>query len=114
MGREQREFDRAELNFPIRYRLAGELAALWQQGALVDISASGLRLATRELLEPDVKVEFELILPIRKDPYVFVGIMASEHQRPGQREYGISFVDVTADKYVEIDELVQFLNQRHE
>ncbi len=111
MSKERRGFDRAELNFPTQYRPARSLTALWQHGTIVDISAAGLRLATRELLELETKLEFEIHLPIRKDPYVIVGKVASEERRPGQYEYGVAFVDVISEKGEQIDELVQFLNK---
>ena len=112
MGKEQREFKRVDLHLPIQYRPAGGFASLWQQGTLVDISASGVRLATRELLECETKLECVLTLPIRKDPYVLLGIVVSEHPRPGQHEYGVAFMGVTPEKGEEIDELVRFLNKR--
>ena len=114
MGKEQREFERAELNFPVQYRSAGTLAALWQHGTLVNISAAGLRLATREPLEFETKVECEIVLPIRNNPYMLIGVIASEHERLGQYEYGVAFVDVAPGKGAEIDEMVRFLNQTNE
>lgn len=111
MGKEQREFERAELHLPIQYRPAGGFASLWQQGTLVNISATGLRLAARGMLELEAKVEVALTLPIRSTPYMFSGTVASEHVQPGQHEYGVVFVDVTPEKSEEIDELVRFLNR---
>lgn len=111
MSPERRGFDRAELQFPVQYRPAGSLTALWQHGTIVDISAAGLRLATRELLELETKFEFEVLLPTRKDPYVLLGKVASEERRPGQYEYGVAFVDVISEKGEQIDELVKFLNK---
>jgi len=78
----------------------------------MNISAVGLRLETREPLECDTKLECALTLPIRNDPYVLLGTVASEHGRPGQHEYGVAFVGVTLEKSEELDELVRFLNKR--
>ena len=47
MGKEQREFKRAELRMPVQYHLAGGFTSLWQQGFLLNLSAAGLRLASR-------------------------------------------------------------------
>jgi len=36
MGKEQREFKRAELRMPVQYHLAGGFTSLWQQGFLLN------------------------------------------------------------------------------
>jgi hypothetical protein len=114
MGNEQREFHRADLQLPIHYRLAGTLSGLWQHGTLVNLSAVGLRLATRELLELNARLEVEIVLPSRNNPCVFLGVVLSEQPVGGHTEYGVAFEEVTLEKGQEIDELVRFLKTRDE
>ena len=115
MGQERREYRRADLRFVIKYRRAGALMDLWRDGTMTDLSAGGLRFSTEELIDQGVTLEFQILLPIRKDPYVLVGQVVSEAPSEPQRsEYGAAFVDVSPDKQVEVDELVQFLTRRRD
>ena len=107
MGKERRGFGRARLDFSMRYKRVGALMDLWHRAALTDISAGGLRFATDELMDEGSKLEFEVILPIRKDPYLLIGRVVSEQEG----EYGVVLLDVPPDKQVEVDELVEFLNR---
>ncbi len=90
------------------------LAACTPEPVRLILVDNGSDAPTRELLERETKLEFELALSIRKDPYVLLGTVTSEHVRPGQHEYGVAFTDVTLEKGEEIDELVRFLNTTDE
>ena len=110
MGTERREFERADLHVPVRYRPLQEMVDLWYLGTILNISASGLRLLVEEAVEVGARMECEVAFPGRADPYTLFGEVVSElRARPKSYEYGIVFVDVTPDKQAEIDELVQFL-----
>ena len=110
MGRERREYDRAPFQVPMKFRRAGLLMELWHQGILTDLSAGGLRLVTQELLDLETRLEFQLLLPTQGASYVLLGTVVSEKQtNTGDSEYGVAFDDVTPDKQVIIDQLVEFL-----
>jgi len=110
MGIERREFERAHLHVPIRYRSLTEMIELWLPGIMLDISAAGLRLMVEEALEVGTRLVCEIVFPGRAESYTLFGEIVSElRARPKSYEYGLAFTDVTPDKQAEIDELVQFL-----
>ncbi len=112
MGTERREFERANLHVPIRYRSLTEMIELWSSGIMLDISAAGLRIMVEDALEVDTRLACEIVFPGRADPYTLFGEVVSElRAQPTSYEYGIAFTDVTPDKQAEIDELVQFLTR---
>jgi len=112
MGTERREFDRAPLQVPMRYRRASQLASLWHQATLTDLSAGGMRFTTDELLEVGAKLEFEVRLSIRQASFILRGFVASEQSLDATHtEYGVGFLDLAPNERVEVDELVWFLSQ---
>lgn len=91
----------------MRYKRVGALMDLWHHAILTDLSAGGLRFATGELVDEGSELEFEIVLPIRKDPYLLMGRVVSEQEG----EYGVALLGVPPDKQVEVGELVEFLNR---
>ena len=112
MGSEQREFRRADLAVPIRFRPSSALMELWQSGTLLDLSAGGFRFSTDQPIEVGTELDFQVHLPIRKDPHVFIGLVRWEKPSGGIWEYGVTFGNVTMDQQVDIDRLVAFLTQK--
>ena len=52
---------RFNLHLPLRYRKVGEEA--WRQGTTANISRSGLLFKAEEILQPNVQLEINLVLP---------------------------------------------------
>ena len=52
---------RFNLHLPLRYRKVGEEA--WRQGTTANISRSGLLFKAEEVLQPNVQLEINLVLP---------------------------------------------------
>jgi len=83
---------------------------LWRTGTIVDLSAGGFRLTTTQVLDEDVKLEFEIRLPARAERYVLYGqIVWAKDIAADLKEYGVVLVDITPDNQAQLDELVQFL-----
>ena len=111
MAKERREFERVDVQVPMRYRRAGQLSGLWHEATLTDLSAGGLRFTTDEPVELGVQLEFELRLSIRQAPFVLRGRVASEQLlSAASTEYGVALVDLSPEERVEVDELVRFLS----
>jgi len=109
-SRDQRKFSRVGLPITIRHRQAGELMEMWSVGTLLDLSAGGLRFTSLKPIDQGTRLEFQIILPTRKEPYVLSGdILWEKKSEGGLLEYGVSFPDVNPDQQAELDELVQFL-----
>lgn len=79
---------------------------------MADLSAGGLRLVGRQPLERGVLLELQIVLPIRQEPYFINGRVAWQRDMTDEYEYGVAFLDVTPDKQVQLDELVQFMMNR--
>ena len=53
---------RFRLNLPLRYRIAGQ--PTWRNGTTRDISRSGLLFEAEETLQPNDRLEINLVLPV--------------------------------------------------
>jgi hypothetical protein len=112
---DQRQFRRVNLPITLRYRSPGELTEMWSVGTLLDLSAGGLRFTSLKPIEAGSRLEFQIVLSSRKEPYVLRAEILWEKQSPaGLLEYGGSFSDVTADQQAELDELIEFLTKSPE
>ena len=112
-GSERRQDPRAPLPTAIRYRLTDIPDDLWRTATVGNLSAGGARLRTAQALKPGTRVELEITLPDREEPYHLTGDIAWAKVSPrGVQEYGLVFVDVTPERKFSIDKLVQFLMRR--
>ena len=108
----QRQFQRADMSISMRFRPYRSLAELWRPGVILDLSAGGFRFSSEEILEEQTDLEFQVYLPIRKDPYRFDGkVMWMKPGAEGETVYGVSILRLTDMQQVELDRLVEFLNQ---
>ena len=110
---ERRRDPRASLPTAVKYRLADLPEDLWRSATIGNLSAGGLRLRTAQALKVGMRVELEITLPDRIEPYYLKGAIAWVKATPrAVQEYGLSFVDVTPERQFQIDQLVQFLMRR--
>ena len=78
----------------------------------VNISASGIRLFSRQLFESGTALELQLKLPLSKGIKEFaVGgtVVWTNSPAAGVTEVGVQFDNLTTDQQAEIDDFVQFL-----
>lgn len=112
MTSDQRQFKRIDLPVTIRHRPVGELTEMWSVGTLMDLSAGGLRFSSLKALQEGMRLEFQLVLSARREPYVLLGSVVWEKQSPGgMLEYGVVFADTSPERQAELDELVEFLTK---
>jgi len=128
MSEEKRQFHRVGLKVPMKYLLIGEFREIWRPATILDLGAGGLRFESEHCFESGSRVGglrfesehcfesgsrvmFSTTLPLRPEPYEFVGEVLWERRVGGVYEYGVVFVEVTVDQQSEIDQLVQFLRQ---
>ncbi len=109
MSEEKRQFHRVGLKVPMKYLLVGEFREVWRPATILDLGAGGLRFESEHCFESGSRVMFSTTLPLRPEPYEFVGEVLWERRVGGVYEYGVVFVEVTVDRQSEIDQLVQFL-----
>ncbi len=108
----QRQFDRAGMEVWMQFRTFGTLSEIWHLGTILDLSAGGLRFDTEELLEDETQLEFQVYLPVRKNPYQFAGkLLWAKPGQSGHTEYGVEFVRVSDRQRIDMDQLVEFLNR---
>ena len=109
MGSERRRFERVRLPVPFKFRFAEERAGRWYAGLLLDLSIGGMRFSAEELIPVGAALQFELAVPIRSEPYQFMGRTVWIREAEVV-EYGAELVDVTRDQENELSELVRFLS----
>ena len=108
--RERRNFHRILQPIPARYRVKGSLAASWVSATLVNISASGLRFRSEELLEKGALVEFEAQVPGLRETLCLKGtVVWVSYQASGVIEMGVQFSEATLKQQYQIDNFVSFL-----
>ena len=76
-----------------------------------DLSAGGLRLMTMEPIEVGMKLQFEISLTVRKDPFILLGRVVWERQVGKGSECGVEFTDISPDVQMEIDRLVELVSR---
>ena len=109
---DRRGFPRAKVPTAVEYRVTGELGSEWLLGVLVDLNARGLQFTGERRFETGTRLDVQLPLENRSEPYGFSGeIVWTREERSGLTEYGMQFIDVTPDQQFEIDELARFLMQ---
>jgi hypothetical protein len=111
MSADQRQFQRAGVSMAIRYRPARTNGA-WRPATLIDIGAGGLRFISPEFCESGAELEFEVVLPLRREAYLLMGAVLWERVITGGGEYGVAFAKMTVDQQAEIAQLVVFLNEK--
>jgi len=111
--KEQRDFGRVSVPFPIRYRVYGELGESWHEIATVNISAGGMRFRTDDLIEIGSHLELEIALPGSPAPLVVQGkVVWSQALGAGASENGVQFMEMTPGQHEHIDSLVRFLMKK--
>lgn len=109
-GSERRRDPRALWPTAITYRLLDIPDDLWRSATVGNLSAGGARLRTAQILKLGTRVELEVTLPDRAEPYRIRGEVVWVKASPkGVHEYGLSFIEVTPERQFDIDQLVQFL-----
>jgi hypothetical protein len=114
MGKERRQFSRAPEPFFVQYRRLDWTGEPWKAVQAVNISASGIRATSPDLLEAGTALELQLRLPLESGEELFrlKGTVAwSQSVAAGVAEIGIQFQDITVDQQMRIDDFVQFLLQ---
>lgn len=111
--RKERRRDRRLVQpFDARYRLYGELTESWRTIRTVNLSASGMRFRSADLMRVGDELEVALLLPAHREPIVVRGrIIWSQAMASGVAENGVEFVDVAPEQGMQIDALVKFLLQ---
>ena len=113
MGQEHREYRRTDLAVPLQYRPARSLMELWHGGTLLDLSAGGFRFSSDQVLDHDDELDFEVLLPIRRHPFQFMGRVVREVEiEVNYYEYGVVFIEVAPAQQADIDRLVEFLSPK--
>ncbi len=109
---ERRHFQRVVQSFDARYRTFGSLGEPWRIFRTVNVSATGLRFRSSDLIELGMTLEIELDLPCLKEPLVVRGhVVWSQAMASGVTENGAEFVDLSPEQSRQIDELVKFLSK---
>ena len=112
MRSDRRDFPRIPQSFDAQYRLLGALAETWKVVRTINLSATGMRFRSAQLLEPETPLEIQIKLPSMQQPLQLRGRVAwSQMQASGVVENGVEFVDLAEHQQVQIDELVQFLRR---
>lgn len=110
----RRQFDRASVPLPLRFRVLGGFSGMWLDGMMRDLSAAGMRLSSLHSVEQGAKLEFHLSLPDRVEPYTLYGeVLWVDASDPEEPSYGVMFTDVTEQQQSLLDDLVQFLKRGH-
>ena len=110
---ERRRDPRALWPTTVTYRLLDIPDDLWRTATVGNLSAGGTRLRTAQTLTLGTRVELEVVLPDRAEPYHIRGEVVWVKASPkGVQEYGLTFVDLTPERQFDIDQLVQFLMRR--
>lgn len=108
--KERRRDSRLAQPFQVRYRLYGELTESWRTAMTVNLSASGLRFRSADLMEIGRELQVELLLPTSKEPLVLrARIIWSQPMASGVTENGAEFDDITPEQGAQIDAMVKFL-----
>lgn len=108
--RERRSFHRAIQPIEAKYRVQGNFSTTWAVGALVNISAGGMRFRAEELLDKNVLIEVEAKIPGAREVLTVKGMVIwSSLQASGVAEMGVQFSELTHQQQFHIDNLVNFL-----
>lgn len=109
---ERRRFQRVAQSFDARYRSYGALGEPWRIFRTVNVSATGMRFRSGDLIELGTTLEIELDLPCLKEPLTVRGhVVWSQPMASGVTENGAEFVDLSPEQAEQIDELVKFLSK---
>lgn len=112
MGSEQRRFPRITQSLDARYRTAGGFSESWQSVRTVDLSATGMRVRSEQLLELMVTLELRLQVPGLRQPMEVRGQVVRSQMLPsGVTEAGIDFLEMSLEQQQQVDELVRFLKR---
>ena len=110
MGQERRQFARVSQPFDAHYRLYGELTESWRTIRTLNISASGMRFRSADLIDEGSVLQIEIMLPCLREPLTLRGrVVWSQTKASGVTESGAEFFDVTPEQGEQIDGLVKFL-----
>ena len=109
MPSDQRRFPRIPQSFDAQYRLPA-VDETWHTMQTVNLSATGMRFRSGELLEIGTSLEVRIKLPNMQRFFELQGhIMWSQMQASGVVEHGMEFVNLGERQQKQIDELVEFL-----
>jgi len=78
---------------------------------MLDVSAGGLRLRTHQPIELGDRVELQIQLSLRQQPYLLPGRVVWIQETALGVEHGVAF-EVDSDHQAELDELARFLTQQ--
>ena len=110
MGRERRNFSRADQPFAAKYRVLGDLMHGWCEVRTLNISAGGIRFRSDEPLERDTLLELQIKLPSHAEILLLRGRVSwGQTRASGVIEIGVEFLDVTSVQQAQIDSVIQFL-----
>ena len=113
MTQNRRRFERLPGSFQVTCRRSGTIAEAWRPVATLNISAGGILFESEEPCEVADVLEIQIHLMSFKAPLVVKGQVVRVSPLPsGLMQCGAEFMDVTPDRQVEIDEIVQFLKQK--
>ena len=109
---QRRQFDRASLPMPMRFRVLGGFGGMWLEGMVLDLSASGLRFTTPHPIDQGALTEFRIQLPDRMEPCMLTGQVLWVGESKSGPAYGAFFTRLTEKQQQMLDDLVQFLKRR--
>ena len=109
---QRRQFDRASLPMPIRFRMLDGFGGVWLDGMMLDLSAGGTRFTSLHPVEQGASLEVQLSLPDRAEPYLLSAhVLWVDASIPDEPSYGATFTNVTEEQQQVLDDLVQFLRR---
>ena len=112
MRPERRRYRRVDQPFEARYRVYGDLTMAWRTIRTMNISATGMRFRSADLLDPDTPLEIEIKLPTSRESLVVRGhVIWSQPMASGVVENGTEFDELNPAQGEKIDELVKFLTR---
>ena len=110
-GPNRRRDHRVRVPVSIRYRLPGrDPKETWSPGVLADLAAGGLRFSCDRIVGEGDLLEFQILLPMREEPYRLSGVVVWVTPLTGGVECGVAFAELSGDAQFEIAEMVDFLN----
>ena len=111
--KERRRYQRLPWPATIQIHPTGELMAMWQEVAIIDVGAGGCRFVAPEPIEKGERLELRLHLPTWQAPAeITVRVIWVRASKDVGYEIGVEFADATPEQLHRVDDMIRFLSQR--
>lgn len=111
MSSERRKHARVQESFPAKCRRAGAQEQ-WQDIKVVNLSADGLRCLSTLPYEPQMDLDFQMILPLTEELLEIAGTVAwMRAPAAGLAELGVRLRPVSEAQEAQIDQIVDFMRR---